>query len=67
MKDTLPAREIKALFNAIDINNDQSLEYNELLNYIFAAKREDEKIKTLKKIQERAKDMRLKYEGENDN
>ncbi len=50
MKDTLPSREIKALFNAIDSNKDNSVEYNELLNYIFAAKRENEKLMTLKKI-----------------
>lgn len=50
MKINIPKDEIVKLFNDMDINNDGSIEYNELLNYIRKARKEKEKIDRMNKI-----------------
>lgn len=50
MKINIPKEEIVKLFNDMDINNDGTIEYNELLNYIRKARKEKEKIDRMQKI-----------------
>lgn len=45
--------ELKTLFDAIDTSGNDQITYNELLNYVREAKREEERIKRLKFLTER--------------
>ncbi len=55
------ATELKQLFDAIDTSGNGQISYNELLNYMREAKREEERIKRLKFLVERTESIQYYY------
>lgn len=61
----IPQEEISNLFLYIDRDRSQSIDYNELINFIRQAKKDEEKILRMKKIAKRAQSLRVDMDKDN--